>query len=181
MSQDQPFISWVGPYVGWNKVSGDLQGRANSVSQGDGVSDMTPTCWLCWLSAWEKAIPQLSPWCQPLQLLPLCHWCLLRCYPSAGAQREWVCVSSCVSSLKGTAWDSRSFFYQLNPHWFLQPEVVRTCLPHTGTLAWGVWGGAGTPHSWDILPESPSTFPWMWEQPVPHLFPSYQSGCMWFP
>ena len=53
MSQDQPFISWVGPFVGWNKVSGDLQGRANSVSQGDGVSDMTPTCWL-WVGRVQK-------------------------------------------------------------------------------------------------------------------------------
>ena len=32
--------NWVGPYVGWHGVSGDLQGRANCVSQVDGVSDV---------------------------------------------------------------------------------------------------------------------------------------------
>ena len=34
-------ISW------WDRVSGDLQGGANSVSQVDGVSDIAPTCQLC--------------------------------------------------------------------------------------------------------------------------------------
>ena len=41
-----------------------------------------------------------------------------------------------MGSLKGTAWDSRTFFYQLNPCYFLQPEVVGTYLPGTGTLDW---------------------------------------------
>ena len=34
----------MGPYVGWGRVSGDLQGRSNSVSQVDGDSDMTTAC-----------------------------------------------------------------------------------------------------------------------------------------
>ena len=38
---------------------------------------------------------------------------------------------------------SSSFFHQLNPHWFLQPEVVGTYLPGTGTLGWGAWYGVG--------------------------------------
>ena len=31
----------------WSRVSGDLQGGVNIVSQVDGVSDMAPACWLC--------------------------------------------------------------------------------------------------------------------------------------
>ena len=58
---------------------------------------------------------QLLPWCQTLHYLPVCHWYLSNCYPSAGAQREWVWVSPCVDSLRGTAWDSRNFRHQLNP------------------------------------------------------------------
>ena len=34
----------MGAYVGWGRVSGDLQGRSNSVSQVDGDSDMTTAC-----------------------------------------------------------------------------------------------------------------------------------------
>ena len=62
-------------------------------------------------------------------------------------------MSLCVSSLRGTAWGSRSFFHQLNPCWFLQPEVTGTYLPGSGTLGWMALSGAGTPHSWDIPPE----------------------------
>ena len=32
-------------------------------------------------------------------------------------------MSPCVSSLRGTTWDSSSFFHWLNPHWFLQPKL----------------------------------------------------------
>ena len=52
MSQDQsiPMEKSVnnlgGPIVEWDKVSRDLQGGANSVSQVNGVPDMVPTCWL---------------------------------------------------------------------------------------------------------------------------------------
>ena len=60
------------PINGWDRVSGDLRGEANSVSQVDGVSDMAPACWLCLfvgkrfttvtiaadcLSVWEKLFP----------------------------------------------------------------------------------------------------------------------------
>ena len=37
------------------RESGDLQGRANSVSKADGVSDMVPACWLCGCRGW---VPQ---------------------------------------------------------------------------------------------------------------------------
>ena len=46
-------------------------------------------------------------------------------------------VSSFVGSLTGIARGSSSFFHQLNPCWFLQPEVVGTYLPGTGTLGLG--------------------------------------------
>ena len=57
-------------------ASGDLQGRANSVSQVERVSDMAPACHLCdsvgggfrkgimasaYLSVWEKVVPHVSP------------------------------------------------------------------------------------------------------------------------
>ena len=37
----------MGPKVGWDRVSGDLQGRSNCVSQVNGVSDMARACQLC--------------------------------------------------------------------------------------------------------------------------------------
>ena len=52
-------------------------------------------------------------------------------------------------SLRGTAWDSKSFFHWLNPCCFLYPEVMGTYLPGTGTLGWGTWCWAGTHHSCD--------------------------------
>ena len=75
----RPFIfksSVSGSIAGWVGVSEDLQGRANSVSQVDGVSDMAHAGWLCGsvggglrkgtmssapLSVWDKAVPQLPP------------------------------------------------------------------------------------------------------------------------
>ena len=39
--------AWVGPKVGWGRVSGDRKGGSNSISQVDGVSDMAHPCWLC--------------------------------------------------------------------------------------------------------------------------------------
>ena len=48
------------------------------------------------LSVREKAVPQLSPWCQILQFLPVCHWCLSSCHHGSGAQGKWVRVSRCV-------------------------------------------------------------------------------------
>ena len=48
-------------------------------------------------------------------------------------------LSQYVSSLRGMAWGSRSFFLQLNPHWVLQPEVMETYL-----MALEPWaGGSG--------------------------------------
>ena len=122
----------------------------------------------------ENTVPQLLPWCQTLQFLPECQWCLSSCYPGAGAQREWIWVSPCMGSLRRTSWDSRGFFHELIPCWYLQSEVMRTYLPDTGTLGWGdlVWG-------WNsLLPRYPSQifihYTWKWDQPILCLCPSYQ-------
>ena len=53
--------------------------------------------------------------------------------------------------LGGSAWGTSGFFHQLNPRWFLQPEVVDSYLHGNGTLGWGAWCGAGTPRCGDIL------------------------------
>ena len=66
-------------------------------------------------------------------------------------------MSPCVCSLRWTAWGSSSFFHWYNPHWFLQPEVVGTYLPSTGTLGWGPWCGIGSHHCWNSPPEFLST------------------------
>ena len=70
----------------------------------------------------DTSVPPRTP-LVPFQLL---RWC----WSSGG-------VSLCGGSLRGTAWGSSSFFHRLNPHYFLQPEVMGTYLPGTGTLGWG--------------------------------------------
>ena len=73
----------------------------------------------------------LMPYTSVSPCMPLVPFMLLL---SAGAQRERIRISLCVSSLRGTSWDSRSFFNQLNSRWFLLPEVMGTYLPSTGSL-----------------------------------------------
>ena len=132
------------------------------------------------LSVWEKALPQLLPWCQILQVLPVFHWCLSSCYSGAGAQMVWVWVSPHMGSLMETAWDSRSFFHQPNPCCFFQPEVMGTYLPGPETVGWEL-----LVLGWDsLLLRYPIQIfiyhTWMWDQPIPCLHPSYLSGWMWF-
>ena len=103
------------------------------------------------LSVWKKAVPPLLPWCQTLHFVPVCHWCPSSCCPGAGAQKEWVWVSLCMGSLRGSAWDLSSFFHQLNPHWFLRPDVTEIYL--TGTPGRETWCWTGTPDSRDSPPE----------------------------
>ena len=151
-------------------MSADLQGRANSKSQVDGVSDMAPICRLCGsmggglrkltmafvcLSVWKKAVPQLPPWCQTLQFLPLCHWCLASCYPrDAQAQRECVCVSSHAGSFQGNSWDPRSFFHWLSiPMDFSSQKLWRLIFLVPEAWAGGSESGAESPHSQNIPPK----------------------------
>ena len=44
----------MGPQVGWDGISGNPQGGANSVNQVDGDSDVEPTCQLCGEWAQER-------------------------------------------------------------------------------------------------------------------------------
>ena len=64
----------------------------------------------------------------PFQLLP--QWWS---YEGLNLNKS-VCVGG--GSLRGTAWDCRSFFHLLNPCWFLHPEIIGAYLPGTGTLGW---------------------------------------------
>ena len=83
-------------------------------------------------------------------------------------------VSSYVGSLRGTAWGSSSFFHQLNPHCFLQPEVMGTYLPGSGTL----WSCDSS-----LLRYPAQIFTHhmrVWDQPVQHLRPSDHSVGLWF-
>ena len=81
----------------------------------------------------------------PLKLLPCC-------WSSKG-----VWLGPCVGSLRGTAWDSKSFFYWLNPHWFFAARSYENLPSWHWNPGWGAWCGAGTPCSWDIPPEFLST------------------------
>ena len=63
----------------------------------------------------------------------------------------------------------QQFFHWLNPHWFLQPEVMETYLPGTGTLGWGTCWGAGTSLSRGIPPKFFIHHTCVWDQPIPHL------------
>ena len=90
----------------WRQPAGSVRGGLSKVTRASAST-----------SVWEKAVPQFPPWCHPLQFLPVCHWCLSNCYPSAEAQKKWVWLGLCAGSLRGTAWDSGSFFHWLNARW----------------------------------------------------------------
>ena len=57
----------------------------------------------------------------------------------------------CVS-FKWTLLETGSFFCHPNPHWFLQPEVMRLYFPSFETLICVVWPGAGITHSPGVPP-----------------------------
>ena len=69
-----------------------------------------------------------------------------------------------------------SVFLSLNPCCFLQPEVMATSFPGTGTLGWGSLGPFTPKISLPIFMH----YTWVWDQPVPCLLPSYQSQCSFF-
>ena len=131
------------------------------------------------LSVWEKTVPLILLWCQTLQFLSVYHWYLSSRYLSIGAQKEWVWVSLCVGSLMATAWDSRSFFYQLNPHWCCSQKLwdLFSCHwnPGLGGLVWGWYSSLPRYTSWFFIHHTCT-----WDQPIPHLRSSYQYGWMWF-
>ena len=113
-----------------------LHVSVNSVSQVDGVryGTILPAMWLSGGRAQKMDKNLCPPFCPPaLTLMP--NTSLSPCMPLVPFNllphywnSEGVSLSLCVSSLGGTAKDSRSFCHLLNPHWFLQPEVMGTYL-----------------------------------------------------
>ena len=75
--------------------------------------------------------------------------------------------------------ESSSFFYLLNPHWFLQPEVMGTYLPGIGSLGWGPGMELGPLAPKISLPNFYLSRVGV-GQPILHLCPSYRSVWMWF-
>ena len=151
---------------------------------------MAPACWPCGRRAQKKNSGFCLPFClgescppalafmpetsvppyMPLMPFKLLSWC----WSSEGV---WL-SSLCVASLRGTAWDSRSFFHLLDPCWFLQSEGMGTYLPSTLTMGWGADMG--------LVLLSLSRYPSqifiyhmrVWDQAIPCFCPSYQSGWM---
>ena len=101
-------------------------------------------------SVWEKTVAQLpsdtsvSPCTTllPFNFLP-------QCWSSEGVSLNKLMYVF----LKGNCLGLQNFLPLTQSHWFLQPEVIQTYLPGTGTLGWGAWCGARTTHLWDIPPE----------------------------
>ena len=96
---------------------------------------------------------------------------------SAGAQREWVWVgeSEC-GFFKWNCLELQKFLPPAQSPLVVQLEVVGTYLPSTGTLVW----------SWvySLLRRPSQIFihhMWVWDQHIPCLHPSYQTGWMRFP
>ena len=58
-----------------------------------------------------------------------------------GSESEYVSLRA--GSLRGTAWDSRSFSHQFNPCWFLQPEVMGMYLLALEPVSGGLGVGLG--------------------------------------
>ena len=92
-------LGWAGKLGG--AESGDLQGRADSISQVDGVSDMAQPAGSVGLLVKGSEMGQWSAFLCGIKLspsscldvrhfkfYPACHWCLSSCYPRGGAQRE---------------------------------------------------------------------------------------------
>ena len=143
---------------------------------------MAPACWLCgcvrggFRKETMASVCLDARHCRFSQYVTGAFQAAILVMELRGSESEQ--VSPSVGSLR-TAWGSSSFFHQLNPHWFLQPEVVGTYL-----LALGPWAG-GLVWAWDsLLLRHPSRVfihhTRVWDQPIPCLHPSYQSGWMWF-
>ena len=150
---------WVGQHIWWTESQG-ISRIGQTVLARYIVSDMVPTCQLCGCVGGRvqkrgnglclpfclkdscppapALMPDTSvPPCMPLVPLNLLPWC----WSSEGVSRS----KSMCGFFKGNC--SSNFFHQLNPCWFLQPEVMGTYLPGTGTLGWRARCGAGTPYT----------------------------------
>ena len=156
---------------------------------------MLPTCWLCG-SVRERVQKRDNGLCPP--------FCLRESYSPALALIPDTSMPPCMPQVpfKLLPWCWSSEGVSLNKflcgfvkgnclglHPFLlptQPLLVFAARSYGDISSWHwnpwleglVWG-------WNsLLPRYPSRsfiyHTWMWDQPVPCLFPSYQSGWMWF-
>ena len=176
-------LSWQRGLL-WGGALGNHEGRTTHfttlwVRVGEG-SDRGQCC--C-LASGDVPRRKLSPALALLpvtSLSPVCHLCPSSCCLVL-KPRGWVCISpeTFVGPSGGVSRESCLFFCRPNPHWFLQPEVMGTYLPGTGTVGWVVWCGAGIPCSPGIPPDfypphvnvGPSIPP-----PLHPLCPSCSSG-----
>ena len=105
----------------------------------------------------EEAVSWHLPYCQSFHFLPFSPYATgalpavdLVLNPRGGG--VYVSPKTIVVPLRGVSWESHSFFHCPNPHWFLQPEVMGTYLPGSGTLGCMVWSGSGITCSQGIPP-----------------------------
>ena len=121
---------------------------------------MVPTCWLCGRRAQKRnngfclhfclgeSCPHPPPvlilmpdnlvppsmFLAPFMLL-LQHWSSEGVSQSKSMHRSF--KRNCLK------FQLLSILLRHNPCWFLQPEVMETSLPGTGTMGWGTWCGTG--------------------------------------
>ena len=198
MNQDRPSI-WKNHWkqLGWayrsskEGVSGNHQGRANTVSQVDGDSDMASACQLfvgrqgvsqkrnngfCQHFVWQKAaLHSLRPLSPALPLIPdnfvfpsmsLMLSKLPQCWNSEGVSQSKSVHGPYKRNCLGHQKPSISFSH--NPCWVLWPEVMGISLSDTGTLGWGP--GVGLEPLAPLV-ETP--------QPIYHSQFSIYHTCMW--
>ena len=162
----------------------------NSGSQVDEDSDTALTCWICWgggclrkgtmayastLVWWKAAPPALA--LIPDNLIPpnmsqvsFKYWSSEGVSPSKSLHRPL--KRKCLGLQKPSVPLSHI------PHWFLQPTVMGTSLPCTGTMAGGLvedWDSLFLRkdlHSQGIL-QIFTCHRWVWGQPIPNLCASY--------
>ena len=119
----------------------------------------------------RESCPQLSPWCQTIQFFPVCLWRLS--IPGAGANREWG---------RGSLWPGPLRGFQQCPS-----STASICTGFYIQKLWGLmllalepWAGKPEVGPGPLTPEiSLPIFiyhTWVWDQPIPHPCPSYQSG-----
>ena len=122
----------------WSLRYGTRCQLCGSVAWGLIKGTMASAC----LSVWKKTFPVSRALLVSFKLI---RWC----WSSEGVNQN----KSVSGFFKGNFLGLQNFFYWLNPHCILQPEVVGTYLPGTGILGCGAWCGAGTPHSQYVPPE----------------------------
>ena len=121
------------------------------------------------------AVPQILPWSHILWFLPECHWYLSSWYS------DWVILSKCECGFFKRNCLGLEQFLPLT-----QSPLVFAARSYGDLSSWH-WnpGLGGLVWGWDSsFPRFPSQIfihhTWMWDQPILHLCPSYQSGWMLF-